>query len=121
LTSRESRVFLGVVKKKPIGLECLLRTSARGDGLYLYVPQDICTVYGIMAGDRIKTRLVERFRLVSEVEQEAKDRAHEARVEPTLVIPKQRRHRRKPNLDSDSDTEPQESTEKEDGIDEGES
>lgn len=95
MTSREQRVFLGTVKEKKIGLECLLRASARGDGLYLYLPQDIVSVYGIMAGDRVKTKLIASFRLISSLEQEEGNKKREERIESVLAVPRQRGPRRK--------------------------
>ncbi len=39
-----------------------LPVSARGDGLCLYLPKDLCDLHGIIAGDRIKTLLNEHYR-----------------------------------------------------------
>lgn len=48
---------IGVVKETHS-----LRVSARGDGLYLYLPRGLCEVHGIMAGDRVKVQLLEHYR-----------------------------------------------------------
>lgn len=126
--SKPSRVFVGRVKKHLIGLETLLRISQHGDGCYAFIPKDIVDCFHLLPGDRVQVKLVTSYRLISGVEQEESDAVHEEKIESTLVIPKQRR-RRKPNLNSDIDMEPQEPTEKEDdpllseeetGIDEGE-
>jgi antitoxin component of MazEF toxin-antitoxin module len=119
---------VGRVKKHLIGLETLLRISQHGDGCYAFIPKDIVDCFHLLPGDRVQVKLVTSYRLISGVEQEESDAVHEEKIESTLVIPKQRR-RRKPNLNSDIDMEPQEPTEKEDdpllseeetGIDEGE-
>jgi len=39
-----------------------LNVSSHGRGLYLYLPKDLCEVYGICGGDRIKTQLLELFK-----------------------------------------------------------
>lgn len=39
-----------------------LQVSARGDGLCLYLPKDLCDVYRLIAGDRVKVGLGEHFR-----------------------------------------------------------
>jgi hypothetical protein len=39
-----------------------LPVSARGDGLCLYLPKDLCQLYGLIAGDRMKVALREHFR-----------------------------------------------------------
>jgi hypothetical protein len=39
-----------------------LPVSARGDGLCLYLPKDLCRVYGLIAGDRLKVHLQLHFR-----------------------------------------------------------
>lgn len=39
-----------------------LPVSARGDGLCLYLPKDLCNLYGLVAGDRLKVHLLEHFR-----------------------------------------------------------
>ena len=39
-----------------------LPVSARGDGLCLYLPKDLCNLYGLIAGDRVKVTLNEHFR-----------------------------------------------------------
>ena len=99
------RFFLGVVKRQKIQLETLLRISQHGDGAYLFIPKDIIDCYRLLAGDRVKVQLVESFRLISGVEKEEADKTREAKIEPILVIPKQRRRRRKPDLDSDTEFE----------------
>jgi len=40
-----------------VNLETLMRVSAQGDGLYLYIPKQIVDVKGIQAGDRIEVKL----------------------------------------------------------------
>ena len=40
-----------------VGLTTLLNVSARGTGLYLFIPKKIVEVYGIMNGDRIEVKL----------------------------------------------------------------
>ena len=39
-----------------------LPISARGEGLCLYLPKDLCQLYGLIAGDRMKVTLKEHFR-----------------------------------------------------------
>jgi len=39
-----------------------LSVSARGNGLAIYLPKDLCDVYGLIAGDRIKISLRDHFR-----------------------------------------------------------
>jgi len=123
MTAKPSRLFLGTVKSQKIQLETLLRISQHGDGAYLFIPKDVVDVFHLLPGDRVKVKLVESYRLLSGAKQEEADATRQEQVEPTLVVPRQRR-RRKPNLDSD--IEPQESIDKQDleeeenGIDEGE-
>ena len=45
-----------------IGAEIPLPISARGDGLCLYLPKDLCEFYGLIAGDRVAVLLKEHFR-----------------------------------------------------------
>lgn len=45
-----------------IGETLNLRVSARGEGLYLYLPKSICEVHGLLTGDRIKAKLTEHYR-----------------------------------------------------------
>ena len=114
--SKPSRTFLGKVKKRVIGLETLLRLSQHGDGTYAFIPKDVIDVFSLLPGDRIQTKLVASYRLISSAEQEEAEATREEKVEPTLVIPRQRRRRRKPNLDSDiavSNVEPREESEDE--------
>jgi hypothetical protein len=127
MSTKPSRVFIGKVKKHPIGLETLLRASQHGDGLYLFVAKDIVDCFHLLPGDRVQVKLVTSYRLISGVEEEKADATREEKVEPILIIPRQRRRRRKkPDLDSDVGF--QEPTEKEDestpseeeNIDEGE-
>jgi len=39
-----------------------LPVSSRGSGLCLYLPKDICEVYGLIAGDMLKIRMLDHFR-----------------------------------------------------------
>jgi hypothetical protein len=39
-----------------------LGVPARGDGLCLYLPKDLCNLYDLIAGDRMKVHLLEHFR-----------------------------------------------------------
>jgi hypothetical protein len=127
MSVKPSRIFIGKVKKHPIGLETLLRLSQHGDGCYAFIPRDLVDVFHLLPGDRIQVKLVSSYRLISGLEQEEADTIREEKVEPTLVVPRPRR-RRKAKLDSD--IKPQESREKEDeprqdleeenGIDKGE-
>jgi len=39
-----------------------LNVSSHGRGLYLYLPKDLCEVYGVNGGDRIKAQLLELFK-----------------------------------------------------------
>lgn len=136
MSMKPSRTFMGKVRKHVIGLETLLRLSQHGDGCYAFVPKDIVDCFHLLPGDRVQVKLVASYRLISSLEEEA---VREEKVEPILVVPRQRRRRRKRNLDSDSefqettekeDVEPQESTEneaeprpdleEEEGIEEGE-
>jgi antitoxin component of MazEF toxin-antitoxin module len=110
MKDKPSRLFVGKVKKKAIGLETLLRISQHGDGAYLFIPKDVVDCYRLLPGDRVKVRLVESFRLIAGVQEEA-EATREEKIEPVLVVPRSRRRRRKMNLDSD--TEFQEPTEKE--------
>jgi len=48
-----------------------LNVSARGDGLCLYLPKEFCELYGIVAGDKIKTRLADHFRNLELIHAEA--------------------------------------------------
>jgi len=73
--------YLGPVEAKKIGQEDLLRVSQHGDGLYLFLPRDLTDVYDISSGDRLKVRLITRFRLKEEEEGMIKKEA----VETTLV------------------------------------
>jgi len=45
-----------------LGVTLLMRVSARGAGLYLFIPRDIRDVYGIMAGDQIEAKLDKHYR-----------------------------------------------------------
>lgn len=112
MSTKPSRVFLGKVKKKMIGLETLLRLSQHGDGCYAFIPKDIVDCFHLLPGDRVQVKLVASYRLLSGEEQEETEDIREERIELTLVKPKERRRRRKPDLDSDSEF--QESTESED-------
>jgi hypothetical protein len=40
-----------------------LKVSARGDGLCLYLPKNLCEVHGIIAGDRLKVHIRDHYRL----------------------------------------------------------
>jgi len=64
LIREEDRVSYGLIRMPEefeeigeISLLTLLRVSAQGAGLYLYIPKDLVDVYGIMAGDRIEAKL----------------------------------------------------------------
>jgi len=39
-----------------------LNVSTHGRGLYLYLPKDLCEVYEINGGDRVKVQLLELFK-----------------------------------------------------------
>ena len=39
-----------------------LNVSSHGKGLYLYLPKDLCEVYGINTGDRVKVQLLDLFK-----------------------------------------------------------
>jgi hypothetical protein len=39
-----------------------LQVSARGDGLCLYLPKDLTSLYGLLSGDRIKVALKQHYR-----------------------------------------------------------
>lgn len=39
-----------------------LNVSSHGKGLYLYLPKDLCEIYGINGGDRVKVQLLELFK-----------------------------------------------------------
>jgi hypothetical protein len=127
MSTKPSRVFLGKVKKRAIGLETLLRISQHGDGAYLFLPKDVVDCYRLLPGDRVKVRLVESFRLIAGVQEEA-EATREEKIEPVLVVPRSRRRRRKVNLDSDTEfqeptekeNKPTEVSEEENGIDKGE-
>ena len=45
-----------------IGTSALMTVSARGTGLYLYVPKRIEEIFGITAGDRIEVKLERHYR-----------------------------------------------------------
>jgi hypothetical protein len=45
-----------------------LSVSARGAGLCLYLPKDICDVYGLIAGDMLKIQMLDHFRKLREEE-----------------------------------------------------
>jgi len=67
------------VEAKKIGQEALLRVSRHGDGLYLFIPGDIIDVYDITSGDRIKVKLMTRFRLIKEAKSKGEA------VQPVLI------------------------------------
>jgi len=46
-------------KKRDIGELRTLRVSAAGRGLYLYLPKDLCEQYGLVAGNRVKVKLID--------------------------------------------------------------
>jgi hypothetical protein len=73
--------LIGAVKAQKIDLQALLRVSAHGDGLYLFIPRDIVDVYGIVSGDRVKVKLLNLYRL----EKEAELDKEEERIETVLV------------------------------------
>jgi hypothetical protein len=41
-----------------------LPVSSRGSGLCLYLPKDICEVYGLISGDMLKIRMLDHFRKI---------------------------------------------------------
>lgn len=43
-----------------------LPVSARGAGLCLYLPKDICDVYGLISGDMLTVKMLDHFRKVKE-------------------------------------------------------
>jgi antitoxin component of MazEF toxin-antitoxin module len=112
MSTKTSRTFIGKVKKRAIGLETLLRISQHGDGAYLFLPKDVVDVFHLIPGDRVQVKLVASYRLLSAIEEEKAEATRQEKIEPTLVIPRQRRRRRKTDLDSH--IEAQESIEKED-------
>jgi len=67
------------VEAKKVNQEALLRVSRHGDGLYLFIPGDIIDVYDIASGDRIKVKLMTRFRLIKEAKPKGET------VSPVLV------------------------------------
>lgn len=52
-----------------------LPVSARGAGLCLYLPKDLCEVYGLIAGDRLKVELRDHFRKIREEEEKEPGKA----------------------------------------------
>lgn len=56
-----------------IGLTLLLNVSARGGGLYLYLPKDLVEVQGILAGDRIEVKLGKIHRHKKYIEEAEKE------------------------------------------------
>lgn len=51
-----------------------LPVSSRGAGLCLYLPKDICEVYGLIAGDMLKIRMLDHFRKASLSSGDGKDK-----------------------------------------------
>jgi len=92
---KPSRVFVGKVKKRNIGLETLLRISQHGDGAYLFLPKDIVDVFHLVPGDRVQVKLTASYRLISGVEQEEEDATRQEKIESTLVVPRPRRRRKR--------------------------
>jgi hypothetical protein len=45
-----------------------LPVSARGAGLCLYLPKDLCEVYGLIAGDMLKVQMLDHFRKIRDEE-----------------------------------------------------
>lgn len=43
-----------------------LPVSARGAGLCLYLPKDLCEVYGLISGDMLKIEMRDHFRKIKE-------------------------------------------------------
>jgi hypothetical protein len=39
-----------------------LHVSARGIGLCLYLPKDLCELYGLIAGDALKIEMLDHYR-----------------------------------------------------------
>lgn len=56
------RRYIGLVQSRKVKQQLLLRVSAHGDGLYLFLPKDVVRTYDIIVGDRIKVELQTRFR-----------------------------------------------------------
>jgi len=50
-----------------------LNVSSHGRGLYLYLPKDLCEVYDINGGDRVKAQLLELFKRDYEAEEKGKE------------------------------------------------
>lgn len=46
----------------------VLRASAKGEGLSVTIPKELCDVYGILSGDYLKTAFQDHFREKSESE-----------------------------------------------------
>jgi hypothetical protein len=46
-----------------------LPVSSRGSGLCLYLPKDICQVYGLIAGDRLTVKMLDHYRKIREQEE----------------------------------------------------
>jgi len=45
-----------------------LPVSSRGEGLCLYLPKDICELYGLIAGDRLTVKMLDHYRKIREEE-----------------------------------------------------
>lgn len=82
--------YLDPVEAKKIGQEALLRVSAHGDGLYLFIPRDFVEVYDIKSGDRIKVDLQTRYRLSKSIGNLEKES-----LTTVLVKPRKKVKRRK--------------------------
>jgi len=50
-----------------------LNVSTHGRGLYLYLPKDLCEIYGIIGGDRVKVQLLDLFRVDYEGEEKGEE------------------------------------------------
>ena len=59
-------MVIRMVKKWKIAREIkerrTLNVSTHGRGLYLYLPKDLCEVYEVNGGDRVKVMLLELFK-----------------------------------------------------------
>ena len=47
-----------------IGVTVLARVSAKGSGLYLYLPSEHARIYQVSAGDKIEAKLIRVFKQV---------------------------------------------------------
>ena len=48
-------------KVKSLKITVLMRVSAHGNGLYLYLPKDIVEAYGIIAGNKLGVQILDHY------------------------------------------------------------